>query len=188
MGDRWWDDLQESRGRRARSKRAQERRRDPEIQERAEWQAAGWVDYDIWRHSWQQDDNGEWSWVDQNVELTPSVGSQRWRRQKELEAELKQKQENMAKVAAQLAQQQQQFYSVQNQTVQATAVVQADQIMREHNLRSAEQWLQAAAATQQVQLQQHAAYVSAAAQAFQPVPGQAAHPQTAASSSQSASW
>lgn len=137
-------DWQESKGRQSRISRQQRRSQNPQVQERAAWHAAGWIEPEIWNRSWQQDSNGEWIWVDQQDSqptgppVTP--GSQRWKLMQQLSKELTQKQQAQAAQAATLLAHQQMLMSIQQQSIAQNAALQADLNLRQQNIAAAEAW------------------------------------------------
>ena len=81
-----WD-IQESRGRASRERRNQRRANNPSISERSHWWQDGWIPESVWRQCWKEGVDG-WQWIGFPSQPETTVGSQRWRANKDLEVRL----------------------------------------------------------------------------------------------------
>ena len=80
-------DFQESRGRASRHRRQQRRILDPRIAARSTWWQQGWIPESVWKQCWKKGAHG-WQWIGVPSGPETSVGSQRWRANKELDSRL----------------------------------------------------------------------------------------------------
>ena len=80
-------DCQESRGRASWHRRQQRQILDPRVAARSTWWQQGWIPESVWKQCWKKGADG-WQWIGVPSGPETSVGSQRWRANKELDSRL----------------------------------------------------------------------------------------------------
>ena len=80
-------DCQESRGRASWHRRQQRQILDPRVAARSTWWQQGWIPESVWKQCWKKGAHG-WQWIRVPSGPETSVGSQRWRANKELDSRL----------------------------------------------------------------------------------------------------